>query len=85
MQFTQQHKDMPFSEPFSYVAVFLGGVLGALTFSENTPSPTLSAINWTDILEFTLRSIIGGAIALCVKVAADWIVCKYKSKNKKNG
>lgn len=59
------------------VFVFMGGIAGASIF------PPLSLqINAGEIVQFTIQSIIGGLIALVVKVSAEYCIQRIKKRKK---
>lgn len=63
------------------IIAFLGGCIGAFTHFLSAGT-ALSLVNWTELIDYSLRSLIGGVIAVLVKVLGDRIIEKMKSKNK---
>lgn len=73
-----------FSHEFGWlggILAFIGGCIGSLTLNE---PHILSISNHTDLMDdFIIRSVIGGAIGLGVKVFGDLIVHWIKNRNNK--
>lgn len=63
---------------------FIGGFIGAMTHYINNIQ-TLMSVRTSELFDFTIHSLIGGAIMLAVKVLGDWLLHKIKrKKNKKD-
>lgn len=60
---------------------FTGGFIGAMTHYI-TNLQILLNLKLDELIDFTVHSLIGGAIMLAVKVLGDWIM--HKIKNPKN-
>ena len=61
---------------------FLGGFIGAMTHYINSITILLN-LKWDELVDFTVHSLIGGAIMLAVKVLGDWILFKIKTPKDK--
>ena len=61
---------------------FIGGFIGAMTYYIGSIQ-TLLAIKEDDLLDFTIHSMIGGAIMVAVKVLGEWILYKLKTPKQK--
>lgn len=62
---------------------FIGGFIGAMTHYINSINILLN-LKIDELLDFTIHSLIGGAIMVAVKVLGDWIMHKIKNPNPKN-
>ncbi len=84
-----QIDNMPHHSTIDYVLAFIGGFVGALSFffkahvSINL-SDLIDTIDYTELFNYTLRSIIGGFIALIIKLLWD-LGSKFISKLFKKG
>lgn len=73
-----------------YVLAFFGGWIGALTFffkahiSFNL-SDLISTIDYTELFNYSLRSVVGGLIALFIKIIYDLTLSAIKRLFKKGG
>lgn len=73
-----------------YVIAFFGGFVGALTFffkahiSINL-SDLISTIDYTELFNYSLRSVVGGLIALIIKLLYDVSLKFFKRLFKKGG
>lgn len=77
-------------ESINYSLAFFGGWVGALTFFLKAHvlincSSILTSIDYTELFNFSLRSIIGGLIAILIKVVYDLILKLFKHLFKKGG
>ncbi len=61
---------------------FVGGFVGAMTHYI-TSIQTLLNLKVNELLDFTIHSLIGGAIMVAVKVLGDWILYKIKTPKHK--
>lgn len=61
---------------------FIGGFIGAMTHYITNIQALLN-IRTSELFDFTIHSLIGGAIMLAVKVLGDWLLHKIKSKRNK--
>lgn len=57
---------------------FIGGFIGAMTHYINSINILLN-LRMDELLDFTIHSLIGGAIMVAVKVLGDWIMHKIKN------
>lgn len=62
---------------------FIGGFIGAMTHYINNVQILLN-IRMNELFDFTVHSLIGGAIMLAVKVLGDWILHKLKNPKQKS-
>lgn len=62
----------------SNLLAFIGGFIGAMTHYVNNIKILLS-LNGDELLDFSIHSLIGGAVMLTVKVLGDWILHKIKT------
>ena len=68
----------------NYLLYFIGGFFGALTHYINSFN-MLFHINFRELIDFTVHSLIGGAIMLGVKVIGDYLLYLIKgNRNKKD-
>lgn len=83
-----QIDNMP-NHSIDYVLAFIGGFVGALSFffkahvSVNL-SDLIDTIDYTELFNYALRSIIGGLIALIIKLLWD-VMSKCLSRLFKKG
>lgn len=82
-----QHKSMDHGSLLNNIIVFLGGLLLSLTHPFHSFTSFLDSfhfyfieINYSELIVFAIRSVIGGAIALGVKVGGEWLINRMKLK-----
>jgi hypothetical protein len=61
---------------------FIGGFIGAMTHYIYNLT-ILFDLKMNELFDFTVHSLIGGAIMLAVKVAGEWILIKIKIPRKR--
>lgn len=61
---------------------FIGGFVGAMTHYINSINVLLN-LKIDELFDFTIHSLIGGAIMVAVKVLGDWIVHLIKNPKEK--
>lgn len=62
---------------------FIGGFIGAMTHYVNNITILLN-LQLDELFDFTIHSVIGGAIMVGVKVFGEWCVHKIKNPAKKD-
>ncbi len=61
---------------------FIGGFIGAMTHYINSTNILLN-LKIDELFDFTVHSLIGGAIMVAVKVLGDWILHLIKNPKSK--
>lgn len=72
------------NESHNNLLAFIGGFIGAMTHYIGSIQ-TLLNLRVDELLDFTIHSLIGGAIMVAVKVLGDWILYKIKTPKQKQG
>jgi hypothetical protein len=67
----------------NHLLAFIGGFIGAMTHYVNSINILLN-LKIDELFDFTIHSLIGGAIMLAVKVLGDWCIHKIKNPAKKD-
>ena len=62
---------------------FIGGFIGAMTHYVNSVQILIN-LKLDELFDFTIHSLIGGAIMVAVKVLGDWIMHKIKNPKQNN-
>ena len=79
--FTEQRNTMNGSS--NHLLAFIGGFIGAMTHYVNSLHILLN-LKIDELFDFTIHSLIGGAIMVAVKVLGDWILHRIKNPKQKN-
>lgn len=64
---------------------FIGGCIGAFTHFLSKYTVAFSNLNYTELLDFTMRSVIGGVVMLAFKLIGEWLVHKIQKSRKDKG
>lgn len=78
---SNETKHSTMNENSNNLLAFIGGFIGAMTHYI-TSIRVLLNVRIEELFDFTIHSLIGGAIMVAVKVLGDWILLKISTPKK---